>query len=97
MPFSATCVSGWLISGHQASPNKRTLSGAIELPPDQRSRFLAQQCVDEVAALDEIKLLIAADEKAEAGQFMDSPAIEIQARRFAGEDGESRISELFGS
>ena len=39
---------------------------ALELPPDQRGNFVAQQCSDDPAALEQIKLLIEADEKADS-------------------------------
>ena len=69
---------------------------AIELPANQRTIFLAEQCTDDPSALQELNLLIAADEKAQAEQFLDSSAIEIEAKRFQADENH-RIGESFGS
>src|SRR6476646_10406022 len=52
---------------------KEIFSAAILLPPDQRSRFLDDQCAGDAALREAVEELIAAHD--EAGTFMAGPTV----------------------
>jgi serine/threonine protein kinase/tetratricopeptide (TPR) repeat protein len=54
---------------------------ALERPANQRAAFLAEVCADDLKLLSEVEMLIAANEQ--AGGFLASPAIELEARNMA--------------
>ena len=51
----------------------------------RRDKWLEDSCADDTALRGEVELLLAHDKKAEAGHFIDSPALEIQGKQVADE------------
>jgi eukaryotic-like serine/threonine-protein kinase len=58
---------------------------ALELDPGRRSKWLEDSCGDDAALRGEVESLLAHDKKAEAGHFIDSPALEILGKQVADE------------
>ena len=58
---------------------------ALELDPGRRGKWLEDSCGDDAALRGEVESLLAHDQKAEAGHFIESPALEILGKRFANE------------
>lgn len=56
---------------------------ALELAPEKRVAFLREVCAGDESLLQHVESLISAHEKAES--FIESPALEVEARELAGE------------
>jgi Tol biopolymer transport system component len=67
----------------------------LELEPGRRGKWLDDSCGDDAALRGEVESLLAHDKKAEAGHFIESPALEMLGKRFANEletaDGEAKL------
>ena len=61
------------------------LQAALDLPPAKRDAFLRDACGADQALHRETRSLMAAQQ--EAGSFLDSPAIELEAQALARDDG----------
>lgn len=82
------------MEGTQSVPE--LFEAAVALAPDDRSSFLARACGDDPSLLGQLRSLLAADARAEAGKFLDSSAIEVEAHLTAAAETDARIGELFG-
>src|SRR5438093_9912505 len=58
---------------------------ALECEPAQRGAFLAEACAGDESLRQEVEALLAAHD--EAGSFIERPAMEVEARRFADDEG----------
>jgi serine/threonine protein kinase/Tfp pilus assembly protein PilF len=67
---------------------------ALERPANQRAAFLAEACADDLKLLSEVEMLIAANEQ--AGGFLASPAIELEARDMAAETAAPPLAVQIG-
>src|ERR1700683_1252730 len=59
------------------------LQAVLEHPPEQRNAFLRQACGGDEALEREVRSLLMS--KQAAGSFLESPALEVATRAFAGE------------
>lgn len=69
---------------------------ALEMAPTDREAFLGVQCAGEPSLLVQIKALLEADDVASEAGFLDSGAIDLEARHVATEDQVSRAGQIFG-
>src|SRR5438445_13210542 len=46
---------------------------AIDLPPEARERLVAEKCADDAALEADLRRLLAADARAESGEFLQTP------------------------
>src|SRR5438270_328927 len=71
---------------------------ALEREPDDRAAFLDEACAGDQQLRREVEALIAANEQ--AGSFIEKPALEVEARSLAKEQGdpiaESMIEKTIG-
>ena len=66
------------------------LQSALDLAPEEREAFLRQACAGDQALEHEVRSLLAADQP--AGNFLETPAIDIAARAMArGQSGDIEI------
>ena len=56
---------------------------ALELDSEKRAAFLLEVCADDESLRRHVEALISAHDK--AGSFIESPALEVEARELAGE------------
>ena len=63
---------------------KEIFDGALQREPDQRAKFLKERCAGDDATRREVETLLLADEQ--AGNFGESPAIEIMAEIMTNDD-----------
>ncbi|HEV8485212.1 MAG TPA: protein kinase [Blastocatellia bacterium] len=68
---------------------------ALEREPAERAAFLREACADEDALRCEIESLLGYEQ--EAGQFIEVPALEVEAKRMAEGQVESMLGRQFGS
>ena len=59
----------------------RLFHSALERPPEERARFLAEACGSDEAVRQKVEALIAAHE--ESGEFLDAPAFEASGAKLA--------------
>src|SRR5215831_5702541 len=71
---------------------REIFSAALELPPAEQSRYLAEVAPDENHLIDEVRLLLNLDRQADAAHFLDSSALQIEAERLAQGD-DARVGE----
>jgi non-specific serine/threonine protein kinase/serine/threonine-protein kinase len=74
----------------------RLFEAALELPLEEQSQFLANECAGQPRTLAEVKSLLAAHDEAEAESFMRQPALQIQAHQIASELAETRSGQTIG-
>jgi serine/threonine protein kinase/tetratricopeptide (TPR) repeat protein len=74
---------------------ERLYHAALERKPAERVAFLRDACEGEDAVRCEIESLLGYQEKAE--QFIESPALEVAARRMAEDQVSSMVGRQFGS
>jgi serine/threonine-protein kinase len=70
------------------------LQSALELAPERREEFLLQACEGDSALIDEVRSLLTSYRR--AGDFLESPAVEVAARSLASEAEPSGTSTLAG-
>ncbi|MDX6577086.1 MAG: eukaryotic-like serine/threonine-protein kinase [Blastocatellia bacterium] len=58
---------------------------ALEREPRERSAFIAEACANDISLRQQVEALLAAHEQ--AGSFIESPAMEVAARRVAADQG----------
>jgi predicted ATPase/serine/threonine protein kinase len=61
------------------------LQAVLDRPPEERDAFLRRACARDEALEREVRSLLASDER--VGSFLDSPAMEVAARRIARQPG----------
>ncbi|MEO8433715.1 MAG: protein kinase [Pyrinomonadaceae bacterium] len=62
--------------------------------PTERAAFLAEACAGDEELRKEVEALIAANER--AGSFIEKPALEVEARSLAGEQGDAEAESMVG-
>src|SRR6266545_825024 len=62
---------------------ERLCHAALERPANQRGAFLEDACADDTKLRSEVEMLIAANEQ--AGGFLATPALELEAKNIAAE------------
>ncbi len=67
---------------------------ALEREPAKRAAFLDESCGSDQSLRKEVEALLAAHE--EAGSFIESPALEAEARSLADEQDESAVGQTIG-
>jgi serine/threonine protein kinase/Tol biopolymer transport system component len=67
---------------------------ALEFEPGRRAAFLDQACAGDGSLRNRVEALLAA--QAQAGSFMESPALDVEARMLAGDQHESLIGRRIG-
>ena len=67
---------------------------AAELAPDERAKFLADECAGDEDLRNEVESLLAAGEK--SGDFIESPALNIAAKIMADEAADEKIGREIG-
>ena len=80
-------------------PTQRVIqlfAAALELPLEEQSQFLANECAGQPRTLAEVKSLLDAHDEAEAESFMRQPALQIQAHQIASELAETRSGQTIG-
>jgi len=70
------------------------LQSALLLPPDRREQFLRQACAGDTALQQEVQSLLTSDRK--AGDFLESPAIDLAARTIALSGTQERPDSILG-
>jgi len=73
---------------------KQIYQTALEMKASERTAFLDQVCADDEALSLEIQSLLEYEEKAD--QFIESPALEVAARRLAADPAGSLVGRNFG-
>src|SRR5262245_32034432 len=73
---------------------KQIYQTALEMKVSERTAFLDQVCADDEGLSREIQSLLEYEEKAE--QFIESPALEVAARRLAADPAGSLVGRNFG-
>jgi serine/threonine protein kinase/lipopolysaccharide biosynthesis regulator YciM len=72
---------------------------ALERDGDERASFLAEACSGDASLLGEVERLLAANERADG--FLDTPALELEAKNLAAERSTSslgiRVGQMLGS
>ena len=63
---------------------KEILEGALQREPQEREKFLDEQCAGDIETRQEVETLLIADEQ--AGNFGETPAIEVMAEIIANDD-----------
>ncbi len=78
---------------------ERLYHAALERDGDERASFLAEACAGDASLLREVELLLAANERADG--FLDTPALELEAKNLAAEKSPSslaiRVGQMLGS
>jgi eukaryotic-like serine/threonine-protein kinase len=70
------------------------LQAVLSRPPAERDQFLRQACAGDEALESEVRSLLTSEQQ--AGDFLESPAMQVAARALAGsQDGETETG-LFG-
>lgn len=64
---------------------------ALERAPAERGAFLDEACAGDHSLRKQVDRLLSAHE--EAGSFIESPALEVEARSLAGDQGESAVGQ----
>ena len=67
---------------------------ALQHEPEERAAFLDEACVDDEALRQQVEALLAANE--EAGSFIESPAMEVEARGVAADQGSAEAGMASG-
>src|SRR6266508_6041528 len=67
---------------------------ALERAPEERAALLDESCGGDQSLRKEVEALLAAHE--EAGSFIESPALEVEARSLADEQDESAVGQTIG-
>ena len=67
---------------------------ALQHEPEERAAFLDEACVDDEALRQQVEALLAANE--EAGSFIESPAMEVEARGVAADQGSAETGMASG-
>jgi eukaryotic-like serine/threonine-protein kinase len=67
---------------------------ALQREPHERAAFLRESCVGDEAVRREIEALLAHQEK--AAYFLESPAVEVAAKRIAAGKNRSKVGQQFG-
>ena len=67
---------------------------ALRREPAERPAFLDEACVDDESLRKQVESLLAAHE--EAGSFIEKPALEVEARSLADDQGESAVGQTIG-
>ena len=67
---------------------------AVECPPQERDAFLAHECDGDPQLLSDLRRLIENDSHADAAEFIDRPAVDVEARA-AVHDLASQTGALF--
>src|SRR2546430_14246483 len=67
---------------------------AREREPDKRAAFLDEACAGDQQLRREVEALIAANEQ--AGSFIEKPALELEARSLANEQGDPIAESMIG-
>src|SRR5712691_7034206 len=67
---------------------------ALQHEPEERTAFLDEACVDDEALRQQVEALLAANE--EAGSFIESPAMEVEARGVAADQGSAEAGMASG-
>src|SRR2546422_11686882 len=70
------------------------LHAALQHEPEERAAFLDEACVDDEALRQQVEALLAANE--EAGSFIESPAMEVEARGVAADQGSAAAGMASG-
>jgi serine/threonine protein kinase/tetratricopeptide (TPR) repeat protein len=70
------------------------LQAVLSRPPDERNEFLRQACAGDEALELEVRSLLSSQQQ--AGDFLESPAMEVAARRLAREEHDDTQTGLFG-
>src|SRR5215213_2145866 len=68
---------------------KEIFEAALELKPNERAKFLDEQCAGDDRTRDEVETLLSADKH--AGNFAETPAIEVMARIMANNNSNMAI------
>ena len=78
---------------------ERLYHAALERDGDERASFLTEACSDDASLLREVERLLAANERADG--FLDTPALELEAKNMAAEKAASslgiRVGQMLGS
>jgi serine/threonine protein kinase len=69
---------------------------ALDQDPEQRERFLVQQCDGDFALLERIHALLASDRQAASAGFWISSALEVEAAR-AAQQPDNRVGQTLGA
>lgn len=76
---------------------KEIFNNALDIPPDQRTEFLAEECAGDDALFQKIQSLLNADSEAENKSFLKRPAFAIDAENlFVNYAEDSRIDQIVG-
>src|SRR3984893_13474810 len=67
---------------------------ALEHEPGERAAFLDEACAGDESLRKQVEALLAAHEK--AGSFIESPAIEVEARSVANDQSNSAVGQTLG-
>ena len=67
---------------------------ALQLNPAKRSAFLDDACVNDDSLRREVEALLTAHD--EAGSFIESPAIQVEARKLSMDQRESAVGQTIG-
>jgi serine/threonine protein kinase len=68
------------------------LHAALLRPAHERDRFLRHECAGDTALEHEVRTLLAAD--AQAGSFLEEPAMQVAARALAGDSGTDQVHRI---
>src|SRR5688572_13367602 len=67
---------------------------ALERAPEERAAFLNEACTGDQQLRKEVEALITASEQ--AGSFIEEPALEMEAKSLAGEQGDGAAEQMVG-
>jgi eukaryotic-like serine/threonine-protein kinase len=70
------------------------LQSALQRPPEQRAAFLKEACDGDEALRREVESLLRAHEQ--AGEFLEAPALEVEARALADNQSQPRVGGMIG-
>lgn len=73
---------------------ENVLQGALDCPPHERASFLEEACVGDLQLREDATSLI--DAYDQAGDFIEKPALALDARVLVGDDLESKIGSALG-
>jgi eukaryotic-like serine/threonine-protein kinase len=69
----------------------RILEEALDLPPEQRTRFIDQACDGNEALRRDVEVMLQAHDK--AGNFLDDPAMALAARQIAADQKQTLLGQ----